>query len=120
MRFAILLLIALTPAWAVADDDSSAISAGQAIYSQTCVACHGANGKGAFPGVVNLTDGDGALSKPNEELLKSITEGFQSPGSALAMPANGGNPTLTEEDVKAVIAYLRAEFGRSGPNHYGN
>ena len=61
-----------------------------------------------------MTDTDGALAKPDEELLKSITEGFQSPGSALAMPPNGGNPTLTEEDVEAVLAYLRSEFGRSG------
>ncbi len=114
MRFAILFVIAVTPAWAVADTHPPAVSAGQAIYSQTCIACHGAIGKGAFPGVADLTQGNGALVKPDEELLKSITDGFQSPGSALAMPANGGNPTLTEEDVKAVLAYLRAEFGGSG------
>ena len=113
MRFAIILGLALTSAWAAADTNSPAVNAGQAIYSQTCIACHGVNGKGAFPGVADLTNGDGALSKPNETLLKSITEGFQSPGSALAMPPNGGNPTLAEEDVEAVLAYLRAEFGRS-------
>ena len=114
MRLAIFLCVALVSVWAAADTNPSAVSAGQAIYSQTCIACHGANGKGAFPGVANLTGGDGALVKADEELLKSITDGFQSPGSALAMPANGGNPTLTEEDVKAVLAYLRAEFGGSG------
>ncbi len=114
MRFAIILGLALTSAWAAADTHPPAVNAGQAIYSQTCVACHGVNGKGAFPGVVNLTDGDGALSKPDGALMKSITDGFQSPGSALAMPPNGGNPTLTEQDVQAVLAYLRAEFGRSG------
>ncbi|MCZ6854404.1 MAG: c-type cytochrome [Gammaproteobacteria bacterium] len=113
MRFAIMLGLALISVWAVADDDT-AVTAGQAIYSQTCIACHGANGKGAIPGVADLTKGDGALSKPDETLLNSITEGFQSPGSALAMPPNGGNPTLAEEDVKAVLAYLRAAFGRSG------
>ena len=114
MRFAIMLAFALTSAWAVADDDSSAVSVGHAIYSQTCIACHGANGKGTIPGVADMTDADGALAKPDEELLKSITEGLQSPGSVLAMPPNGGNPTLTDEDVNAVLAYLRAEFGRSG------
>ncbi|MCZ6641809.1 MAG: hypothetical protein O7G86_07290 [Gammaproteobacteria bacterium] len=61
-----------------------------------------------------MTDADGALSKPDEELLKSISEGSQSPGSVIAMLPKGGNPTLTEEDVKSVIAYLRAKFGESG------
>ncbi len=114
MRFAIILGLALTSVWAAADTHPPAVNAGQAIYSQTCIACHGANGKGAIPGVADLTKGDGALSKPDAALLNSITDGFQRPGSALAMPPRGGNPTLTEEDVEAVLAYLRAEFGRSG------
>lgn len=84
------------------------------ITRRTCIACHGANGKGTIPGVTDLTDVEGALSKPDEELLKSISEEFQSPGSMLAMPPKGGNPTLTEEGEKAVLAYLRTQFGRSG------
>ncbi len=114
MRFAIFLCVALVSVWAAADTNPPAVNAGQAIYSQTCIACHGTNGKGAIPGVADLTKRDGALSKPDEALLNNITEGFQSPGSALAMPPRGGNPTLTEEDVEAVIEYLRAEFGRNG------
>ena len=117
MRFAIFLCVALVSVRAVADDDTTAVSVGRVIYSQTCIACHGTNGKGAIPGVADLTKGDGALSKPDEALLNSITEGFQSPGSALAMPPRGGNPTLTEEDVEAVLAYLRAEFGRTNTPH---
>ncbi len=114
MRIAILFCMALVPVWAVADEDAHTVTAGQLIYSQTCIACHGANGKGTIPGVADLTDPEGALSKRDEELLKSISEGFQSPGSMLAMPPKGGNPTLTEEDEKAVLGYLRTRFGRSG------
>ena len=29
----------------------------------------------------------------------------------MAMPSKGGNPALTEEDIRAVLAYLRTEFG---------
>jgi len=112
MHLVIMFFLALISAWAVADDDTSAVAAGQAIYAQTCIACHGANGKGTIPGVADLTDRQGALAKPDVELLTSISEGFQSPGSMLAMPANGGNPALTEEDVSAVLAYLRTQFGR--------
>jgi len=114
MRTAILLGMALVSLWAVADDDAHTVAAGEVIYLQTCIACHGANGKGTIPGVADLTDKDGALSKSDEELLKSISEGFQSPGSMLAMPPKGGNPTLTGEGEKAVLAYLRTRFGRSG------
>ena len=91
----------------VADD----ISAGNAIYSQTCVVCHGKNGKGALPGVSDLTKVDGPLSKADEELIRSITDGVSSPGAALSMPAKGGNPALTEEDIRSVLVYLRQTYG---------
>jgi len=113
VRVAILIGMALVSGWALADDDAHIVAAGQVIYSQTCIACHGANGKGAIPGVADLTDAQGALSKSDEELLKSINEGFQSPGSMLSMPPKGGNPMLTADDEKAVLAYLRSQFGRS-------
>ena len=113
MRFLTLLLIIITPALAFADDHSVAAdaAAGKAVYSQTCIACHGANGKGTIPGVTDFTAKDGPLSKPTAVLVKNISEGFQSPGSFMAMPPKGGNPTLTETDVRAVLSYLRAEFG---------
>jgi len=110
MRYANLLWLLLISSTAFADGD--AVATGKAVYSQTCFACHGTNGKGAIPGVADLTDAKGALSKSDEELIKSITEGLQTPGAALAMPPLGGNPALTEADVKAVLAYLRAEFGQ--------
>lgn len=111
MRRIFVLSAMLASAWAFADENASNVVAGQAIYSQTCVAGHGANGKGAIPGVADLTANDGPLSKSDAQLLKSMMEGFQSPGSSLAMPAKGGNPTLTEADLNAVLAYLQAEFG---------
>lgn len=84
--------------------------AGANIYQQTCVACHGANGKGALPGVTDFTAPDGPLRKSDQELFQSILNGFQSPGSPLAMPAKGGNPNLSDIDIIAVIAHLRTTF----------
>ena len=83
---------------------------GQAIYSQTCVACHGVDGKGTLPGVPDLTRKDGRLAKPDDELLRNITNGFQSPGSPMAMPAKGGNTSLSEIDLKNVLEYLHETF----------
>jgi len=81
---------------------------GKAIYDQTCIACHGENGKGAIQGVPDL---GARLSQSEDVLLISIIRGMQSPGSAMAMPPKGGNPSLSEADIRSVIGYLRSSFG---------
>lgn len=96
----------LVPA-AAADD----VAAGRAAYQQTCVACHGANGKGALPGIASFRAPDGPLTQSDDVLVQSILEGKQTAGSPLAMPPKGGNPNLTEADARALVAFLRAEFG---------
>lgn len=93
-------------------DESPASSlSGKEIYQQTCVACHGPDGKGVFAGVPDFTDPQGRLSKSDEELLRNVQNGFQSPGSPMAMPPRGGNSALTGGDLRNVIKYLRSEFG---------
>lgn len=84
---------------------------GKAIYDQTCIACHGASGKGAIPGVPDLTDINGRLSQPEDVLLINVVRGLQSSGSPMAMPPEGGNPELSEGDIRAVIGYLHSRFG---------
>ena len=95
----------------VAQAPAADAATGEAVYRRTCVACHGADGRGGLPGVADLAAPGGSLTRSDEELLVSIRDGYQSPRSALAMPAKGGNPALTEDDVRAVIAYMRASFG---------
>ena len=85
---------------------------GKDIYSNTCVACHGVNGTGAIPGTPDFTAASGPMAKSDSELIQSITAGFQSPGSPMAMPAKGGNPDLNAADVRAVLDYLRESFGK--------
>jgi mono/diheme cytochrome c family protein len=77
---------------------------GNEIFKQTCVVCHGANGEGVIPGVPKLSE---RLSKSDETLLNNIKNGFQSEGSPMVMPAKGGNPSLTESDLKKVLSYIR-------------
>lgn len=83
---------------------------GKAVYSTTCVVCHGPDGKGAIPGVPDFTKKGGALEKSNELLLDHMINGFQSDGSPMAMPARGGNPSFTDQDMEEVLKYIRATF----------
>lgn len=84
---------------------------GRRIYEGTCIACHGPGGKGAIAGVPDLTAGGGPLSQPDSVLLENIENGFQSPGSPLAMPPKGGDQSLTVTDLQEVLRYMRSAFG---------
>ncbi len=101
----VMLASFVTPAIATGSE------AGEKVYAQTCIACHGANGKGTIPGVSDLTKADGPLAKSDETLISSIRDGLVTPGKPLSMPPKGGNPSLTEEDIRAVLEYLRSSFG---------
>ncbi len=113
MRCLLFSVLTLLPVLALSDGvpEAADATAGKAVYVQTCIACHGANGKGTIPGVTDFNAEDSPLSKSEADLVKNISEGFQTKGSFMAMPAKGGNPALTEADIRAVLAYLRAEFG---------
>jgi len=59
---------------------------------------------------VSFTKSKGPLSKNDAELLSNMINGFQSPGSPMAMPPRGGNVSLTDADLKAVLGYMRTTF----------
>ena len=106
------LYVAASVTWAAegphtysADD----VAAGKAVYTGTCIACHGANGKGLLPGTPDFTKPGGVLSLSDKVLEDRIIHGF-STGDA-SMPPDGGNASLKESDIKHVIAYLHATFG---------
>jgi cytochrome c5 len=39
-----------------------------------------------------------------------VLNGFQTPGSAMAMPSMGGNPSLSEADVAKLADYMKSTF----------
>lgn len=107
--------LASAPLFSVcADDHSLSVDPanGRQVYEGTCVFCHGDDGEGEIPGVPDLTRRSGPLSQSDEVLFDHIANGFESPGSAMAMPARGGNPSLTDAEIRDVVAYLREEFGK--------
>ena len=93
----------------------NSLAAGNDIYHQTCVACHGADGKGAVPGAPNFTDSKGALSQADAVLENAILNGKTTPGVPIAMPPKGGNSNLNQEGIKSVLAYIRHAFLKQSP-----
>lgn len=86
---------------AAAGDD-----AGKATYSGLCVSCHGSG----LPGVPQV--GDKAAWEPRiaqgmDVLYTHAIGGFVG-ASGMPMPAKGGNPALTDDQVKAAVDYMLA------------
>src|ERR1700716_1106806 len=79
---------------------------GATLYGPNCASCHGASMTGVvgpalnpivkLPGVANPLDRD--------YLIDVITNG-RTDGSA-KMPAKGGNPNLTDQDIKDLASYI--------------
>lgn len=87
--------------------------AGEAVYMGTCIACHGPDAKG----VPNLgksmhpNDSEFIRTKSDAELVEFIKVG-RTPDDPLnttgvGMPAKGGNPAITEQQLYDVVAWMR-------------
>ena len=86
-------------------------STGKAIYEQNCTGCHGSDGTGRMRGIPDFTRANGVLSKPESELVQNTINGVRG-GGMFGMPAKGGNPNLSKQDIVNVIRYMKAEFRR--------
>ena len=84
--------------------------AGREVYNNVCVACHAEDGTGLVAGVPNFTQPRGRMAKSDEVLLQHIIDGFQSPGSPMAMPPRGGDPDLTDQDLRNSLSFIRRQF----------
>jgi cytochrome c5 len=78
---------------------------GQQIYQTTCVACHDAGIAGA-PKLGDKSQWAKHIAKGVGALYASAVNGVQ--GSAGAMPPKGGNPALSDAEVRAAVDYMVA------------
>jgi cytochrome c5 len=79
---------------------------GSVIYNQLCTGCH-TSGAGGAPTLTAAGMGARA-SKGADTLYKHAIEGFT--GTAGVMPAKGGNPALTDEQVKVTVDWMLANL----------
>ncbi|MDR5866476.1 c-type cytochrome [Halomonas koreensis] len=81
------------------DSAASGGADGETIYNNVCMACHDTGAAGA-PKRGDEAAWAGRTDKGFETLLGHAINGFN------AMPARGGNPNLSDEEVQAAVAYL--------------
>ena len=84
-------------------------------FTQTCVVCHGANGKGDGPGAAalnpkprNYSDPTWQASVSDEQIAKTIVQGGAAVGKSPIMPANPqlkDKPEVVAELVKIIRAF---------------
>ena len=85
---------------------------GQEIYGTICIACHGQGGVGIQGLGKDMTTSEFIAGLSDQELVEFITVG-RDPSDPLnttgiAMPAKGGNPSLDDEDLLDIVAYIRS------------
>lgn len=77
---------------------------GESIWKGTCAVCHTEPLSGA-PLVTDKAAWAPRLKKGRDALYQSALKGFTGP-KGTEMPAKGGNPSLTDAQVKAAVDYM--------------
>ncbi len=80
------------------------LAEGKKVYAGTCFACHD-NGVAGAPKLGDKAAWRSHLEAGPEHLLKMALKGEG------AMPPRGGNPSLSDEEVRAAVTYMM-EKGR--------
>ena len=76
---------------------------GAEVFKKTCAMCHQTGVAGA-PKLGDKADWGPRIAQGKDVLYKHATEGFN--GNKGAMPAKGGNPALTDEELKAAVDFI--------------
>ena len=78
---------------------SSKILSGEEIYNAVCMSCHTSGAAGA-PMIGNIQQWTERISEGKEHLYEQAINGVG------VMPAKGGVPTLSDDEVKAAVDYI--------------
>lgn len=87
------------------------VAKGKNKFSASCASCHGNEGKGITGLAPSLQNSAFSKSLTDEQLLAFIKKGREQNDPAnktkIAMPAKGGDPSLTDAELTDIVAYLR-------------
>ncbi len=83
--------------------DTDNLEAGKAVYAKSCMACHSAGVAGA-PKISDAAAWEPRVAQGMDTLNEHAIKGFT--GSSGVMPPKGGFAALSDDDVKAAVAYM--------------
>jgi mono/diheme cytochrome c family protein len=109
----LLFAFTLAASMSAATVDVPVLDSGRAVYDAACATCHGADGRGAPPGLLgfsaplpDFTDCDFAAREPDSDWVGVAYEGGPSRGFSEFMPAFRG--ALTVEQVQLAVDHIRS------------
>ncbi|HEY6985991.1 MAG TPA: c-type cytochrome [Rhodanobacteraceae bacterium] len=76
---------------------------GKTIFGNLCHACH-ETGAGGAPKISDKSAWAPRVAEGLETLIKHATDGFT--GKSGVMPPKGGNPALTDDQIKATVQWM--------------
>lgn len=86
--------------------DEPGLTHGRSLWLANCETCHGYGIAGA-PIPMQPSEWEPRLEQSKEVLYDHAINGFFGPDDTM-MPERGGNPDLTDEEVKAAVDYMAA------------
>jgi mono/diheme cytochrome c family protein len=109
MALYLLTLVAFAPS---SPQELAQFALGAGLYKKTCAACHGQEGKGV-PGLgKDMTTSAFVAGLDDAGLVAFIKAGRTADDPAnttkVPMPAMGGNPNLTDDELSAIVAHIRS------------
>ena len=87
------------------------VAQGEKHYMQTCGTCHGKDAEGLPNLGKPLLDNEFIQESSDAEMVEFLKKGRPATHPentrGVDMPPKGGNPALTEQDLQAIVAYVR-------------
>ncbi len=103
MRLLISLCITCALTFVCAVTTMADSAKGQGVYMNFCASCH-ASGLAGAPKLGDKADWQKRLGKGEEAITQNAIKGYQ--GETGFMPAKGGMPSLSDEEVASAVQYM--------------
>ena len=87
-------------------------AAGKKLYDSACIACHGPDAVGVQGLGKSWVTSEFVKTQTDAQILDFVKKGRPATDPAnttgVDMPAKGGNPALTDQNLQDIIAYMRS------------